>query len=162
MADISAAGDPSGEEAPETATSKIYHGAKLNLRRIRDSLMGALLKSRGRYGGKKTAAIDADGRALSYNELIQAVFALGHALKQGTKPGESVAILLPTGLGAIIAFFAVSAYGRVPAMLNFTAGGRALKAACRAAQCTRIITAHRFIQLASWTRSKPSSHAITR
>jgi hypothetical protein len=30
--------------------------------------------------------------------------------------------MLPTGAGAVLAFLAVSAYGRVPAMLNFTSG----------------------------------------
>jgi acyl-[acyl-carrier-protein]-phospholipid O-acyltransferase/long-chain-fatty-acid--[acyl-carrier-protein] ligase len=139
--------DTDVEVATSDSDSKIYRGAEFNLRRIQKSLFAALLQSRSRYGGKKIAAIDADGREMSYNEIIQAAFALGHALKKDTKPGDSVAILLPTGVGAIIAFFAVSAYGRIPAMLNFTAGERALKAACRACKCTRIITAKRFIKL---------------
>ncbi len=42
--------------------------------------------------------------------------------------------MLPTGAGAVITFFAVNAYGRVPAMLNFTAGSRNIKAALKAAK----------------------------
>jgi acyl-[acyl-carrier-protein]-phospholipid O-acyltransferase/long-chain-fatty-acid--[acyl-carrier-protein] ligase len=147
MADVSAA-DAQTEESVLEPALPCYSGAEFNLSRIRKSLFAALLQAKGRYGANKVAAIDGDGRKMTYGELAKAVFALGHALKAGTKPGEAVAILLPTGLGAIIAFFAVSAYGRVPAMLNFTAGERALKAACRACDAKRVITAHRFIDLA--------------
>ncbi len=84
---------------------------------------------------------------MTYDEIIRAAFALGHALKKGTKPGEAIGIMLPTGAGSILSFFAVSAYGRVPAMLNFTTGSAGLKSALRTAQVKRIVTAHKFIEL---------------
>ena len=128
-------------------TGQIHEGAAFDLARIRKSVFAALLDSKRRFGGKKIAAIDADGREVSYNDLVKAAFALGHALKAGTETGEAVGVLLPTGVGAIISFYAISAYGRIPAMLNFTAGERALKAACKACKAKRIVTAHRFIEL---------------
>lgn len=128
-------------------TGQVYKGAYLDPARIRKPVFKSLIESRNRYGGKKLAAVDADGRELTYNDLVKASFALGHALKAGTEKGEAVGVLLPTGAGAIISFFAISAYGRVPAMLNFTAGERALKAACQACKAKRIVTAHRFIEL---------------
>ncbi len=141
-------GDASAEDMkPASIEDVIYSGADFNLSRIRKSVFEALLQSRSRYGGKKVAVVDADGRELTYDELIKASFALGHALKQGTEPGDAVGVLLPTGIGAIVAFFAISAYGRVPAMLNFTAGDKALKSACKASKTKRIVTAHRFIEL---------------
>lgn len=146
MADISAA-DAAAIPAADFSANTHYHGAKFDLRRIRKSVFSALLQARSRFGSKKIAAIDADGRELSYGDIVKAAFALGHALKQGTEPGEAVGILLPTGVGSIISFYAISAYGRVPAMLNFTAGERALKAACQACKCKRIVTARRFIEL---------------
>ena len=56
-------------------------------------------------------------------------------------------VLLPTGIGSVVSVFALSAYGRVPAMLNFTAGVHSLHAALRSAQVRSIVTAHRFIEL---------------
>ena len=151
MADTAAAGDmPAGTVAADTNAPEIgevFNGPDFNLKRIRKSVFAALLDSKRRYGSKKLAAVDADGRELSFGDLTKAVFALGHALKAGTEKGEAVGVLLPTGVGAIISFYAVSAYGRVPAMLNFTAGERALKAACRACKAKRIVTARRFIEL---------------
>jgi len=107
----------------------------------------ALLDARNKFGGTRAALVDGDERVLTYDEIVRAAFALGHALKKGTKPGEAVAIMLPTGAGAVVAFFAVSAYGRVPTMLNFTAGATALRSALRTAKVNRIITAHRFVEL---------------
>ena len=39
-------------------------------------------------------------------------------------PGETVGVLLPNANGAAVTFMALQAAGRVPAMLNFTAGPR--------------------------------------
>lgn len=110
-------------------------------------LFSALMRASAEYGSKTVALVDGDGRKLTYGEIIRASFALGAALKMGTKAGETISIMLPTGAGAVIAFYAVLAYGRIPAMLNFTAGSRNLKAAMRAAQISRIITAHKFVEI---------------
>jgi acyl-[acyl-carrier-protein]-phospholipid O-acyltransferase/long-chain-fatty-acid--[acyl-carrier-protein] ligase len=107
----------------------------------------ALTQARSKFGGKRAALIDGDERVLTYDEIVRASLALGHALKAGTRAGEAVGVMLPSGAGAVIAFFAVSAYGRVPAMLNFTAGAAAIKAALQMAQIKRIVTAHKFIEL---------------
>lgn len=146
MADTSAAGQAPAP-ALQTGTGPVFEGAPFDLKRIRKSVFAALLDSKRRYGGKRLAAVDADGREVTFDDLTKGAFALGHALKAGTEPGEAVGVLLPTGVGAIISFYALSAYGRVPAMLNFTAGEKALKAACRACKAKKIVTARRFIEL---------------
>jgi acyl-[acyl-carrier-protein]-phospholipid O-acyltransferase/long-chain-fatty-acid--[acyl-carrier-protein] ligase len=112
------------------------------------SLFGALLRARKRYGGNKEAILDADERVLTYTEIVRASLALGSALKSQTKPKERVGILLPTGAGTLLAFFALHAIGRVPAMLNFTAGMHNINAALNAAEVTKVITAHKFIEVA--------------
>jgi acyl-[acyl-carrier-protein]-phospholipid O-acyltransferase/long-chain-fatty-acid--[acyl-carrier-protein] ligase len=108
----------------------------------------ALMDARDEYGGRKPAIVDGDERVFTYDEIVRAALALGHALKKGTRSGESVAVMLPTGAGAVISFFAISAYGRVPAMLNFTSGVAGLKSAIRTARIRRLVTAKRFIDLA--------------
>jgi acyl-[acyl-carrier-protein]-phospholipid O-acyltransferase/long-chain-fatty-acid--[acyl-carrier-protein] ligase len=146
MADTSAAGQAPAP-ALQTGSGPVFEGAPFDLKRIRKSVFAALLDSKRRYGGKRLAAVDADGREVTFDDLTKGAFALGHALKAGTEPGEAVGVLLPTGVGAIISFYALSAYGRVPAMLNFTAGEKALRAACHACKAKKIVTARRFIEL---------------
>lgn len=118
-----------------------------DLPRAQKPLFHALLEARHTHGGKMTAIIDGDERRLSYDDIVRASLALGSALRKGTRSGEAVGIMLPSGAGAVVAFFAVSAYGRVPAMLNFTAGSSAIRAAMQMARVSRIITAHRFVEL---------------
>ncbi|MBI1239545.1 MAG: AMP-binding protein [Alphaproteobacteria bacterium] len=111
------------------------------------SVFAALIAARRRLGGKREAIIDGDERKLTYDEIVRAAFALGSALRKDTRQGENVGVMLPTGAGAVIAFFALSAYGRIPAMLNFTSGERGLKGALRTAEIKTIVTARRFIEL---------------
>jgi len=94
-------------------------------------LFHALLEARDIFGGGTFALVDGDGRVLTYDEILRASFVLGDALKKGTRAGEHVGVMLPTGAGAAIAVFALSAYGRVPTMLNFTAGETGLKSALK-------------------------------
>jgi acyl-[acyl-carrier-protein]-phospholipid O-acyltransferase/long-chain-fatty-acid--[acyl-carrier-protein] ligase len=107
----------------------------------------ALVDARSKFGGSRAALVDGDERVLTYDEIVRASLALGHALKKGTHPGEAVGIMLPTGAGSVIAFFAVSAFGRTPAMLNFSGGAASIKTALKTAQIKRIVTAHKFIEL---------------
>ncbi|MBK8199540.1 MAG: AMP-binding protein [Acidobacteria bacterium] len=115
--------------------------------RARTNLFSGLLRAAREFGPNKAIVVDGDERILTYKEIIRASFGLGSALKKGTKRGESVGVMLPTGAGSVIAFFALTAYGRVPAMLNFTAGSRNLKSAMRAAKVKRLVTAHKFVEL---------------
>lgn len=115
--------------------------------RAHKPVFDALVDARNKFGGKQAAIVDGDERVLTYDEVIRASLALGNALKKGTTPGETVGVMLPSGAGAVVAFFAISAFGRVPAMLNFTSGAAGLRSALRTAKINRIVTAHRFVEL---------------
>ena len=117
------------------------------LSRTKSDLFSALIAASRKHGTKKKILTDGDERQLSYTDIIRASFGLGSALKHGTKPRETMGLLLPTGAGAVIAFYAIVAYNRVPAMLNFTAGSKNLLAACKAGQVKKIVTARKFIEL---------------
>jgi len=118
-----------------------------DITRSQQPVFRALVEARSRFGPNRAALVDGDERVLSYEDIVRAALALGHALKRGTKSGESVGIMLPTGAASIIAFFAVSAYGRVPAMLNFTSGAAGVRSAIKTAKIKRVVTAHRFVEL---------------
>ena len=119
-----------------------------DLATARRSVFQALTDARREHGAGKIALVDGDDRTFTYDEVILASFALGSALKRGTHAGECVGVMLPTGAAAALTFFALSAYGRVPTMLNFTSGLASLKSALRTAQVKRVITAHRLVEKA--------------
>src|SRR5689334_22800284 len=93
------------------------------------SIFRALIEARQEMGGGTLALVDGDDRGMTYDEIIRASFALGSALRRGTTSGECVGVMLPTGIAATLTFFALSAMGRVPTMLNFTSGLSGLKSA---------------------------------
>ncbi len=117
-------------------------------RRSRKSIFHALLAASHKKGANAVALVDGDGRELTYKEIIRASFALGGPLARATAKGEKVGIMMPTGAGAVIALMAAFSQGRTPAMFNFTSGARNLKAAARAAEVKKVVTAHKFIELA--------------
>ncbi|GJL94872.1 MAG: acyl-ACP synthetase [Hyphococcus sp.] len=118
-------------------------------RRSKRSIFQAYLDSARKNGANTTALTDGDGKDFTFKEITRAAFALGGAIARKTAHNEKVGVLLPTGAGAIIAFFALLSRGRVPAMLNFTSGSRNLLAACKAAEVSRIVTAKKFVDIAN-------------
>jgi acyl-[acyl-carrier-protein]-phospholipid O-acyltransferase/long-chain-fatty-acid--[acyl-carrier-protein] ligase len=110
------------------------------------SLFDALVDAARAHGADKPILEDQERRPISYKDLIRASFALGRKLAAMTKPGEHVGVLLPSSQAAVVTFFALHAFGRIPTMLNFTAGLRNLRAACELAGVKRVLTSHRFIE----------------
>lgn len=112
-----------------------------------EPLFDALISARAKYGDKEILE-DQDRKPLTYTGLIRAAFVLGRKIAAMTQPGERVAILLPSSMGVVVTFFGLHAFGRVPVMLNFTAGEANLKAALATSGVKRILSAKRFIQQA--------------
>jgi acyl-[acyl-carrier-protein]-phospholipid O-acyltransferase/long-chain-fatty-acid--[acyl-carrier-protein] ligase len=117
-----------------------------DVRQSQVSLFEALADARHTYGAKKPILEDQERKPLTYTDLIRAAFALGRKISAFTKPGERVGVMLPSSAGGVVTFFALHAIGRVPTMLNFTAGIRNLKAACELAGVKRVLTSHRFVE----------------
>jgi acyl-[acyl-carrier-protein]-phospholipid O-acyltransferase/long-chain-fatty-acid--[acyl-carrier-protein] ligase len=109
------------------------------------TLFAALLDARHIHGGKAPVVEDIKREPLSYDRLIAGSLALGRLFERRSAPGEAVGLLLPNVSGTVASFFALQAIGRVPAMLNYTAGLANLKAACMAAEVRTIVTARAFV-----------------
>ena len=114
----------------------------------RTTLFEALLEARALHGGDALAAEDAERRPMSYDRLVRGALALGGKLAGLAEPGAHVGVLLPNSLAAVTTFFALQARGRVPAMLNNSAGLANMTAACRAAEIATVLTSRRFVEAA--------------
>lgn len=110
------------------------------------SIFDALLAAARKHGLKKPILEDQERNPLTYLDLIRASFALGRKIAAFTRKGERVGVMLPSSSGGVVTFFALHAFGRVPTMLNFTAGIRNLKAACDLAGIKTVLTSHRFVE----------------
>ncbi|MEW6647632.1 MAG: AMP-binding protein [Pseudomonadota bacterium] len=132
-----------GRALAEIMTEMMF--ATSNYRR---TLFQALLDARKVHGGSHVIVEDIQRRPLTYNKLIAAAFVLGDVIAQKTKHGEYVGLLLPSMTSTVAAFLGLHAYGRVPAMLNYTIGANGMRSACETAQIRTVITSRRFIDAA--------------
>jgi len=126
-----------------TTTRKAFDPAA-----ARRTVVQALSDARREHGAGTIALVDGDDRSFSYDDIFLASFALGSSLKRGTRAGECVGVMLPTGAAATLTFFALSAYGRIPTMLNFTSGLASLRSALATAKVKRVVTARRLVEVA--------------
>jgi len=109
------------------------------------TLFQALLDAKDIHGGRVGVVEDIKRDPLTYKRLVTGSMALGRVFEGITRPGEAVGVMLPNVSSVVASFFALQAVGRVPAMLNYTAGPANLKAACAAAEIRTIVTARAFI-----------------
>ncbi|MCC6203054.1 MAG: AMP-binding protein [Gammaproteobacteria bacterium] len=114
----------------------------------RQTIFAAVLDAMDRHGPRQPVIEDSDRVPLTFRQLVARSFILGRAMAQVTARGEAVGILLPNSNAAAVTFLALQAYGRVPAMLNFTAGQRGLQAACETGRIKRIYTSRKFVEAA--------------
>jgi acyl-[acyl-carrier-protein]-phospholipid O-acyltransferase/long-chain-fatty-acid--[acyl-carrier-protein] ligase len=111
-------------------------------------LFGAVLVARAAHGGKHPIIADPMAGPLDYNHLVRASLVLGRRLARNATQGKAIGLMVPNSIGAAITFIALQATGRVPAMLNHTAGADAVLSACRTAELHTVVTSRRFIELA--------------
>jgi acyl-[acyl-carrier-protein]-phospholipid O-acyltransferase / long-chain-fatty-acid--[acyl-carrier-protein] ligase len=112
------------------------------------TLPQALLDTMAVHGGGKVVLEDAERKPLKIRKIVLGSLVLGRRLAGLTKHGECVGVLLPNAVGSVVTLFALQTFGRVPAMLNFTAGVANLQAACTAARIGQILTSRRFVEAA--------------
>ncbi|QPJ61491.1 MAG: acyl-[ACP]--phospholipid O-acyltransferase [Candidatus Nitronauta litoralis] len=113
----------------------------------RQTLYQALLDAKTMQGSGHTVVEDQDFQPLTYFKLLVRSSVLGKVFANNSEPGERVGLLLPNSLGLLISFFGLQAYGRVPAMLNFSTGARNVAIACKTACIKTVYTSRRFIQM---------------
>jgi acyl-[acyl-carrier-protein]-phospholipid O-acyltransferase/long-chain-fatty-acid--[acyl-carrier-protein] ligase len=99
--------------------------------------------------GRKTALVE-DMRQVeeTYGDLLKKSIALGRLVSKITQPHENVGVLMPNVTNTICLIFGLSAFARIPAMLNYTAGSAGINSACTTAKINTIISSREFIQAA--------------
>jgi len=111
----------------------------------RETLFAALCETARVRGRKAPAVEDVSRKTLSYGGFIRASLVLSRSFARETTPGEAMGLMLPNSTAAAASFFAMQASGRVPAMLNYTAGAGNVASACESARIRVVITSKRFI-----------------
>lgn len=105
----------------------------------------ALLLGLKKHGGSNQVIDGKDEKELGYDKVLAAAIALSKFIKSETSQ-KRVGVILPPGLGGLIANLAVLFAGKIPVNLNFTAGRTAVEYAIKSAGLDRFITADIFVR----------------
>lgn len=132
-----------GQKLYRLMCDAMFRAAECNL-----NLLEATYQTSRRFGRGRVVATDAMYNQLSARGLFLKAHTLAAYIGRLTRGEQYVGLLLPTSLAGMVSFFALHCAGRVPAMLNFSAGSASVEQACRTAQLQTIITARRFIEQA--------------
>jgi acyl-[acyl-carrier-protein]-phospholipid O-acyltransferase / long-chain-fatty-acid--[acyl-carrier-protein] ligase len=112
------------------------------------TMVQAVLQAAETHGRGRIAIEDPVSGTLSYKRLLVGAAILGAKLMPLAPEGRAIGVMLPNANGAVVAILGLMTAGRVPAMINFTAGAANILSACTAAQIDTIVSSRTFIEKA--------------
>ncbi|MCX8998002.1 acyl-[ACP]--phospholipid O-acyltransferase [Rhizobiaceae bacterium BDR2-2] len=83
--------------------------------------------------------------SLTYRKLLTATAVLGAQFRRRFPGEDALGVLLPNANGSVATILGVMSAGKVPAVLNFTAGAANILSACKAARIGHILTSRAFV-----------------
>ncbi|MDR0416070.1 MAG: AMP-binding protein [Propionibacteriaceae bacterium] len=119
-----------------------------------ETLYEAFARAVRRHGGRRVVVRDVRPAAKgmdpvvpvrTYADLRKITLAFQRLVRNVAAPGDCVGLLLPNIIETICLILGLSSLGRVPALLNYTAGLHGLQAACASAELRVIITSRAFL-----------------
>ncbi len=113
---------------------------------VHETLFSALLGAVGRFGRNRPDQWqDPIPGRYGYGDLLRMALALGRLGARETDEGEHVGLLMPNVVPTVGLIIGLSAFRRVPCMLNYSAGTEGMQRACRAAGIRTVITSRVFL-----------------
>lgn len=119
-----------------------------NASHYRRPLFKVLLDAMATHGGGHKILEDIQRQPMTYRQLVARSLILGRKLAAHTREGEYIGVLLPNMASTMVMFLGLHAFGRVPAMMNFSTGTHNVVSACKTAQLRYVYTSRRFIEIA--------------
>ena len=113
------------------------------------TLFEAFLDAVDKFGGSYKFIEDMNETEETYQDLLKKSLALGRIASKVSRSGEVVAVLMPNITNTLALILGMSAFNRVPAMLNYTSGTAGMQNACVAANIKTVITSRKFIEAAA-------------
>lgn len=140
-----------GRQRRAAAGSALYQVMSDLVFRTQDigkTVLEKIIETANERGMKELAVQDPVAGSLSYGKLLTAAAVLGEKFEHLYAGQQTLGIMLPNANGACAALLGVMSAGKVPAMINFTAGAANILSACKAAEVRTVLTSRAFVEQA--------------
>lgn len=108
----------------------------------------AFLEAKSTFGSRTNIIEDINEEEENYKQVLKKSLALGKITSKVSEENEVVGVLMPNVTNTMALILGMTAFKRVPAMLNYTAGTAGIQNACVAAKIKTIISSKQFIEKA--------------
>jgi len=103
------------------------------------------MKMRGRF---YPVLEDTARQPVKFMMMFLKSIVLGRLIRKMAPNDQTVGVMIPTSNACALAVMGLHAMGKVPAMINFTSGLKAVVATCKTVGIETVITAHKVVNLA--------------
>lgn len=108
----------------------------------------ALTRSMAMAGRFKPIMEDTERKPVKFMGLFLKSFILGRLIQRAVPDEKYVGLMVPTSNTCALTVLGLHAFGKVPAMINFTSGPKQVLATCRTVGLKTIVTAKKVVMLA--------------
>jgi acyl-[acyl-carrier-protein]-phospholipid O-acyltransferase/long-chain-fatty-acid--[acyl-carrier-protein] ligase len=140
-----------GKERRQKAGAELYQiMSELAFRTTNTEItvLEKVIKAGKGLGMGRIASEDPLTGKLSYGRLLTGARVLANRFAQDFADQTNVGFMLPNANGSVAVMLGLMSAGKVPAMINFTAGSANIMAACKAAELKTIVSSKTFIEQA--------------
>lgn len=143
--------DMPNREKREKSSSKLYDiitnmaFETYDLNRTTFEAVADCMKMRGRFFPMLE---DTARQPVKFMMMFLKAFILGRLIRKAAPKDQIMGVMVPTSNACALAVLGLHAMGRVPAMINFTSGLKAIVATCKTVGIEMVITAHKVVSLA--------------
>ena len=143
--------DMPNREKREKSSSKLYDIVTnmafetYDMNRTTFEAVADCMKMRGRF---YPILEDTARQPTKFMSMFLKSMVLGRLIRKMAPNDKIVGIMIPTSSACALAVMGLHAIGKVPAMINFTSGLKAIVATCKTVGIETVVTAHKVVNLA--------------
>lgn len=139
------------KEVRKLSSSKLHDilaDLKFETKKSNRTLLDASIETMKLVGRRKEMLEDSSRKPMSFGGIILKSFIIGRFLNKKAYKEQNIGVILPTSSAATLTFLGLHAFGKVPAMLNFTTSPKQVVSTCETANIKKVVTAHKVVEVA--------------
>jgi len=106
-----------------------------------------IIDTMNRVGRNKPVLEDTERKPVKFKQVFMKAFVLGTLINRKLPDDDVLGVMLPTSNACVLTILGLHAYGKVPAMINFSSGPKQVISTCQTAGIKRVLTAKKVVLL---------------